>query len=133
MRSFQDAYKMLNAAAETKTGLAMEVADFRDFILAITTTGNAQFTMKIQGSIQKSRPDFSSAASPTNQWSYLQAIDLADQSVANGATGIAATGTDLNKQVEVNINGQRWICVTITAYTAGAITVFGMPFNSSNE
>lgn len=131
MRKFQDAYKMLDAAAATGAGLAMSVADFRDFVLQIATANSAAFTLKVQGSLQTTQPTWGSAQSPTNQWTYLQCIDLADQSVVNGGTGIVATGTDINRQLEVNVNGQQWINVIITAYSAGNITALGMPFDSN--
>ncbi len=130
-RSFQEAFKMLNAAAATGTGYAMEVAAFRTFVLEIATANSASFTLKVQGSLSTTPPDFTASQTPANAWTYLQSIDLADQSVVNGATGIAATGTDINRQLEVNTNGQRWINVIITAYSAGNITVLGMPFNSN--
>lgn len=122
---------MLDAAAATGAGLAMDIAAFRHMVLAIVTSGSANFTIKIQGSLQTVQPTWGSAASTTNQWQYVQVVDLVDQSVVNGATGIAATGTDINRQVEVNTNGLRWVNVIITAYSAGAITVLGMPFNDN--
>lgn len=124
---------MLSAAAATGSGYAMSVAEFRDFVLQINTSGSANFTLKVQGSLQTAQPTWANAASPTNQWTYLQSIDLADQSVVNGATGIVATGTDISRQLEVNTNGQNWINVIVTAYSAGAITVLGMPFGSSSD
>jgi len=65
--------------------------------------------MKIQISYQIAKPDFSAAASPTNQWAYIQIKDLATNTAINGATGIVATGTDIAADYEVNTNGQRWI------------------------
>jgi hypothetical protein len=127
MRILQNATRMLNAAAATGTGIVMDIGDFRNFVIGISTSGNANFTLKVQGSIQTLAPDFTSAASPTNMWTYIQSIDLADQSTVAGATGIVATGTDLNRTLEVNVNLLRWVTVTVTAYSAGAITVWGMP------
>lgn len=132
---------MLDAAAATGAGKAMLVADFRDFMLQLVTANSANFTVKVLGSLgvpitntnASSQPVWTSPSSPTNPWTNLQMIDLADQSVINGATGVAATGTDINRQFEVNVNGQMWINVIITAYSAGNITVLGMPFNSSSD
>lgn len=132
MRSFQEAFKQLDAAAATGAGSAMDIAAFRHLVLSVITSGNANFTLKIQGSLATTQPTWTSAATPANNWQYVQAIDLADQSVVNGATGVAATGTDINRQLEVNTNGLRWLNVIITAYSAGAITVLTMPF-SDNE
>jgi hypothetical protein len=49
--------------------------------LACFTTGSANFTLKIQVSHQITAPDFSAAASPTNQRSYAQ-IKLATTAAA---------------------------------------------------
>ncbi len=131
MRNFQDAFKMLDAKAATGVGNAMDIASFGDFVMQIISSGNANFTVKVQGSLATDKPDFSAASTPSNPWTYLQSIDLADQSTVNGATGVSATGTDISRQLEVNINGQRWVNVIVTAYSAGAITVLGMPFNAA--
>lgn len=131
MRTFQDAFKMLDAAAATGAGYAMDIASFRHFVLAIVTANSANFTIKIQGSIQTTQPTWTSASTPANQWNYVQALDLNDQSVVNGSAGVSATGTDINRQLEVNTNGLRWVNVIITAYAAGNITVLGMPFNDN--
>lgn len=131
MRQFQEAYTMLNAAAATGSGLPMLVSDFRDLLLTVSSANSGSFTLKVQGSIATAKPDFASSASPSNLWTYLQIIDLADQSVINGATGVVATGTDINRQFEVNINGQNWLNVIVTAYSAGNITAVAQPFNSN--
>lgn len=130
-RNFQEAYKMLDAASTAVTGLAMDIAAFKTMVLEIDTANSANFTLKVQGSLATVKPDFTAASTPANPWTYLQAIDLADQSVVNGATGIVATGTDIHRQLEVNTNGQKWVCVTITAISAGNVTVLGMPFNDN--
>lgn len=122
---------MLSAAAATGTGLAMDVAAFRHLMLEINTANSANFTLKVQGSLATTKPDFTASSTPTNPWTYLQVIDLADQSTVNGATGISSAGTDISRQVEVNVNGQRWLNVIVTAYSAGNITVLGMTFNDN--
>lgn len=59
--------------------------------------------MKFQISYQDTAPDFSSAASPTNQWSYVQ-VKLATTAAAiDGATGISAAGADSTMNYTVNI------------------------------
>lgn len=118
---------LFNAAAATGTSKIMTVADFKTVTLAVATANNASFTMKVQGSISTATPDFTASQSPSNMWTYIQVIDLTDQSVVNGATGIVASGTDINRMVEVNTNQIKWLAVTITAYSAGNITLIGMP------
>jgi len=153
MRNFTEPIIVLNAVGATGAGTTIDVGAFKTIVLELHTTGSANFTAKVQGSsgippganfetqaplntsavsattMMLRPPVWASAASPTNPWTYLQSINLADQTVYNGAVGIAATGTDINLQVEVNTNGQRYITVNVTAWSAGAITVTCTPFN----
>lgn len=109
----------------------MNVIDYRHIEMAIDTTNSASMTIKVQGSIADSMPDFSSAASATNQWSYIQLIDLADQSTIAGATGLVLAGTDTHRLFEVNTNGLSWVCAVVTARVAGNVTVQVKPVNDS--
>lgn len=131
MRTFQDATILLNGATTAITGKVVNVADFRNLVLALSTSGSANFTLKAQGSISTTCPDFTASQSPTNMWTYMQMIDLNDQSTITGATGVASAGTDVNRSFEVNINLLRWFTVTITAISAGAITAQVMPSNDN--
>ena len=131
MRSYTNTYNLLSAKAATGIDKVMEVSDFRHLVLAIDSAGNATFTLKVQGSIQTAMPDFAAAQSPTNQWTYLQSIDLADQSAVNGGTGIPATGTDIHRMLEINTNGVKWVTVNVTAYTGGTIYATLKPFNDA--
>lgn len=131
MRTFQDATTLLSGATTTITGKVVNVADFRNLVLALSTSGSANFTLKAQGSISTICPDFTASQSPTNMWTYMQLIDLNDQSTITGATGVTSAGTDVNRSFEVNINLLRWFTVTITAISAGAITAQVMPSNDN--
>lgn len=131
MRSHQVVKTILDAVAATGGNTPMDVTDFRHLVLALNTTGSASCTIKIQGSISETKPDFTASQSPSNQWTYLQIIDLADQSVVNGATGVVLTGTDTNRMFEINTNGVKWVNVIVTAWAAGAITAKLKPFNDS--
>ncbi len=137
MRHYTNTHYVLNAANAVKgaasngNGMFMEVSDFRHLILALDTTGSATATIKVQGSISETAPDFTAAQSQSNQWGYIQAIDLADQSVVNGATGFVLTGTDTDRLLEINTNGLKWINVIVTAYTQGTIYAQIKPFNDA--
>jgi hypothetical protein len=120
----------VKGAASNGNGLPMDVEDFQHVVIALDTTGSTTATVKIQASISQAVPDFTAAASPTNQWAYVQAIDLADQSVINGAVGIGLTGTDMDRMVEVNTNGVKWVNVIVTAYTQGTIYASAKAFNT---
>lgn len=99
--------------------------DFRNAILSFDTDGgsDAAMTVKLQGSLQESAPDFSAAQSTTNQWDYITMIDLEDQSSIDGDTGFAVATADDHKQFEANINGMNWINCIISGWTEGEITV----------
>jgi hypothetical protein len=153
MRSFQEPIIVLNAAAATGVGITLDVAAYKTIVLEFHTTGSANFTAKVQGSVGvppganfetqrssgmsatpatqmiRTAPLWANSQSPTNPWTYLQLVDLADQSTINGATGLVAAGTDVNRQFEVNTNGQNFITVNITNYAAGAITVLAQTYN----
>ena len=135
MRDVQMVKLVLNGATAVKgaasngNGLPMEVQDFQHIVVAFDTTNTTTATVKFQASLAEAVPDFTASASPTNQWAYVQAIDLADQSVINGATGVAVTGTDMDRMFEINTNGVKWINAIVTAYTQGTIYVGMKPFN----
>ena len=121
-------YNVFSAQAATGYGSAINVKDYRTCVVSVATSGNANFTLKVQGSIQgddlgaEVKPDFTAAQSVTNAWSYVQCIDYDDGSAKNGATGITTAGTDIIKLYEVNTNGLEWLCLQVSAYAAGAIT-----------
>lgn len=108
------------------------VEDFRNAILSVETSGGANFTLKIAGSIGKlvsdavagnDAPNFGATQSKSNPYTFLQIINLDTAAAVNGATGVTSAGTDLHNQYEVNINGQKYLSLVPTAWSAGAITV----------
>lgn len=119
-------YTILNGVTATTTGNVVLVDDFRHCILSFSTSGNANLTLKIQGSIQDTAPTFSAAQSPTNQWDYIEVVDLQSGSAIDGDTGIALTGTDDHRLFEVNINALKWICATASPFTTGILYVKAM-------
>lgn len=106
-------------------GNSIFVADFRNAILTFNTDGgsDAALTVKFQGSISEDAPDFSAVRSASNQWDYVDVVDLEDQSSIDGDTGIAVSGADDHRQVEMNINALRWINAIISGWTVGEVTV----------
>ncbi len=101
----------------------INVKDFKNVILSVNTASNANFTMKVQISAADSCPDFYSAASASNPWSYAQIKDLDDMTAINGSTGTGPSGTDINKTYEVNTNSQDWLCIDFTSVTAGKVQI----------
>lgn len=113
--------KLFDAKAATGTTAATLVQDWQHLFLTFSSTGTANFTMKFQVSYQDTAPDFSAAASPTNQWSYVSVMLATTKATVDGATGISAAGADSTMNYEVNLSGARRFGATITAYSAGAL------------
>lgn len=122
---------LLDAQATTGTGKSILVSDFKNLILEISTASSANLTVKIQGSIADTAPTFSSAASVTNPWTYIASYDLENPgSIIPGSTGIIFTGTDAVYNIMPNIDGLNYICVTVTARSAGSVTVKLLGFDN---
>ncbi len=102
---------------------AMLVKSFANVDCAIETTGSATATIQFTGSLMDDAPDPSATSSITNQWSYIEVVDLEDGTAYDGDTGIAITGTDIHKIVELNISTLAWVRPMITSYTTGTIYV----------
>lgn len=106
-------------------------SDFRDMILQVGTTGTATLTFKIAGSLGKNNgdtPNFGGTVLPSNPYTFLQIINLDTAVAVNGATGVVASGADIQNSYEVNMNGMKYITVIPTAWTQGVITVKVMCF-----
>jgi hypothetical protein len=107
---------------------------YRNIILQVFTSGTATTTLKVAGSLGKGytagltspRYDYVNMAatvSPSNPYTFLQAIDLDTAAAVNGATGFVATGADLAKQYEINVNAMKYMTVFPITWTQGVITV----------
>ena len=112
----------------------LNVFDYRNIVLQVSTSGSATVTLKVAGSLGKPEassltsprydyPNFGATVIPANPYTFLQAINLDTAATVNGATGFVATGTDINIQYEVNINAQKYLTVFPISWTQGAITV----------
>lgn len=104
------------------------IGDHRNVILQFGTTGTATLTVKVAGSVGKSVttdpdcPNFGATVTPTNPYTFLQIINLDTGATVNGATGIAASGADLNNTYEINVNAMKYLTLIPSAWTQGAIT-----------
>lgn len=118
-----DPVRKFTAQAALGSTSAFPVQDWQHVFATYSSTGNANFTMKFQISNQLTQPDFSAAATPSNQWVYVQIKELITNSAIDGATGISQAWADAVRTFELNTNGQRRIWATITTYVAGAINL----------
>lgn len=105
-------------------GMTLLSRGFRNAVFQIATASNAAATVKFVYSAQESKPDFGSAASATNVWDYVQSVQLTDGTPVDGTTGIAWTGTDGIKTVEINTNqsGIVWVGAIVSGYSAGTLS-----------
>ena len=102
------------------------VKDFRNAILSVFTGGTATLTLKVAGSVGKvdgDSPNFGGTVTASNPYDFLEVVDLQDGSAVDGDTGVAASGADVARQFEVNINAIKYLTVFPTAWTQGSITV----------
>lgn len=131
MRTPEYSRTLLNAQAATGSSSAILVADYQHICLEVGTASSANLTIKVQGSISDDAPTFSSAQSVSNHWDYVEIVDLEDGTSIDGDTGFSVTGTDDFRLFEVNTNNLKWLAVTVTARSAGSVTVKLRPANNS--
>jgi len=118
------------------------VENWRNVILQVGTTGTATTTLKIAGSLGKpfsatgfvsprfDFPNMGASVTPSNPYTFLQAINLDTAVAVNGATGLVASGADINNTYEVNINSVKYLTVFPISWTQGAITVKALLTNT---
>jgi hypothetical protein len=98
--------------------------DYETAVISFDTDGggDAAMTVRLVGSLQSNPPDFARPQGPENQYEFIQMIDLQDSSEVAGDVGLVVATADMNRMLEANINGIRWLSLLITAGTAGEIT-----------
>ena len=106
-------------------GKTLNCSNERNIILAINTDdgGDADMEVKIQGSLSDSCPDFSAAQTASNQWDYVECIDLSDGNSVAGGDGFSVASADDHVQYEVNTNRLKWLNIIISGWTEGEVTV----------
>lgn len=100
-------------------------------VLEVGTTGTSTMTVKVVGAQGKplstandqhsDTPNFGATASATNNWTYLQLIQLSDNDSVDGSTGIVTSATDINNAYQVNIDNMKYITMVLASWTQGAI------------
>lgn len=122
--SSQNLRTILNATATAPTtGAVLDVKDFQNIVLQIGTASSANLTVKIQGSVSDIAPTFSSPATVNNHWAYLACYELDSSVLVPGSTGFVTSGTDSFVNYLVNVSGINFITATVTARSAGSVTV----------
>jgi len=111
---------------------ALDVTDFTSVVLAFDTDGggDAAMTVKVAGSIAEGIPDFAKAQSVSNQYDFVDVIDLQNGTEIPGDTGFVVATADDHRMFEVNTNGLKWLTVIATAGTQGELTVRAALFST---
>jgi len=132
MRNSCNTIYLLNAKAANGAGNIIDVSDYDYVILQYGTTSTTTATVKFQGSISDDSPAFASAQSVSNHWDYIDVIDLQSGSSIDGDTGIAVSGSSDFRNVQINVDGLKWLCAIVSGYSGtGTVTVTGRGFTNN--
>lgn len=77
---------MFDGATATGTATAYPIQDYMHIMLTLSSASSANFTVKIQGSMSDTAPNFSAAQSNTNRRDYVQIKDYQSGSNIDGDT-----------------------------------------------
>lgn len=120
---FTTEFASIDDTSSTTTGKFFLAQSHRHIVVSVNTSANASGTIKFIGSISEDSPDPTQAKSATNQYEFIQLVDLEDGATIDGDTGLVITGTDDNRLFEVNTNALKWFAPVITTYTTGTFDV----------
>jgi hypothetical protein len=115
----------------TTTSNPKDCKSFQFPTLVLIATGTVSMNIKVHGSqgvgigeepIGGFVPNFASASTETNPWSYVGTYDMDSLVFAPGSTGItlASAGT---YQYKINADNQDWLGITATI-TTGSLSAF---------
>lgn len=146
--SLQDPYSNANIAGSGagagSNGIAMSTAKvvnvqgFRRAVVNFITAGTATLTMKFAGSTGKmigdltttpydDTPNMGGTLTDSNYYNFLafedqDVVTSGLKTLTTGATGVAASGTDLNKTLSFDITGLKYFALLPTAFTQGSVS-----------
>lgn len=126
-------FTILDAKAVDGVGTNLNVSEHDTVVIMLATDGGGDATMiaKIQGSIDKTPPEFENAVSLLNHWSYIQSVEVDNGEPINGSAGIGIVSQDKYMILELNVNGLNWINIEVSGRTAGELTAKAKMFNSN--
>jgi len=123
-----------NAVSANGVSAAFFVRDWKNITFDIGTlsfTTGSTVTIKAQGAVGDTKPDFSAAATLANPWTYIQIVDVNTGIAKDGSTGVTIAGADDLDKYEFNTNGLDWVSLELTAYNApGTITSNARAYNN---
>jgi len=105
--------------------------DWDKFLFTLDTTGSSTLVVKFQISGSEAMPDFASAASDTNKWSYVDTVDTLDGASIDGGTGYTASAGVLHKTILLNSEAAVWVNAIISGRSGGGATCTVCKINHS--
>jgi hypothetical protein len=97
-------------------------SNFDKILLSMDADSSSSFTVKFQGSMSRTMPDFTAAQTQANQWDYIEVVDMQDGSAIDGDTGVTLVATTDHRMFQANVDGLVWVNVRVTAISGGAVT-----------
>jgi hypothetical protein len=126
-RETRSAVALLNGVATSTSGSIMDVSMYRNVVCSVDWDKDATMTIKFAGSIADSAPTFTASQSSTNEYDYVEIVDLQSGSSIDGDTGVSVAHTTDHRLFEANVNLLSWFAPVITSWTAGTTTVYCIP------
>ena len=120
---------IISAGASNSVGTAIDIRDWRHATVAILPN-NATLTVKCQGSRDVTAPAFGSAASPTNEWSYISMYDYGTANLIAGSTGVTFAASSTPNLCTVNFDGLTYLNFEISGFTSGSVIIKITLFNN---
>lgn len=128
-RKWLQSTKLIDGATSTTQSNPYPIEDYENMMLTIASGNSPEATVKVVGSFQLEKPDFSQSADVDNQWSYISVRNLEDGTNIDGTTWISISTEGVESYL-VNTPGLRWVWVVISSYTTGTIDVSLNGFSS---
>lgn len=122
----------LSATSTADNVQNFDVRGKKDLTIAVVGT-NATATVKFAGSITTVAGNPLSTVSATNQWGYVDVVDLIGGASLAGATGLglgSGTTSKMYKLTNVNLS---YLTPVISAYTTGTVSVMLISDEGSNR
>src|SRR3990167_2500956 len=128
-RRITQRYTAITAATGTTLSAAFNVSEFRNIVVSVGTTGPINHKIFVKGAIGTSAPNFNASRSRTNQWDYIEIVDLQDGTAIDGDTGVNFTTSDV-RMFEINDNVLEWIAIHETAIVTAGTTNVNLSFGT---
>lgn len=85
-RKWLQSTKLINGATSAVESNPYPIEDYANMMLTIASGDTPEATVKVVGSFQLEKPDFSQSADVDNQWSYISVRNLEDGTNIDGTT-----------------------------------------------